>query len=155
MIVAPLAMFYSYGDSTKDLQLTAPGIFGLFAFVGLITLLSFPVLLDFFKNYFNFTGKWCKILAGSAYTAYIIHPFFVVSMTGAFQNIYNANNAEDAQIEFVDHGAHNTTTSDSVLANDQAWLWPGWIITCTVATTTTWFVAHWIRELVPGAKKIL
>jgi len=117
-------------------------------------MLPFPVLLDLFKNHFNFTGKWCKILAGSAYTTYIVHPFFVVASTAAFQNVYNANNP-DHKIEFIDGGMHNTTTSDSVLKNGQAWLWPGWIIACATATGASWFVAYWLRELVPNAKKIL
>jgi hypothetical protein len=74
-------------------------------------------------------------------------------MTGAFLNIYNAYN-EDNKIEFISHGAHNTTTSDTVLTNDQAWLWTGWIITSVVASVAAFFFAYWIREF-PGAKKVL
>ena len=56
MIVAPLAMFYSYGDSTKDLQLTAPGIFGLFAYPEAVRNLAYIDL----EKLFSEEGRWVK-----------------------------------------------------------------------------------------------
>ncbi len=116
----------------------------------LVFTLAFPVLLDFFYRNYNFTGTWTKVLSGASYTAYIIHPFFVVSVTGAFINIYNAAN-DDNKIEFEG----DDTTSTSVLNNDQAWLWSGWIVCNIISTVSTFVVAHYIREFVPGAKSIL
>jgi hypothetical protein len=65
---APQVYFNTVDGATTDgYQSTAVGLFGIIVVSGMVTVLSFPVMLDLFKTRFNFTGKWCKILAGSAY----------------------------------------------------------------------------------------
>ena len=49
---------------------------------------------------------------------------------------------------------NNTTSSETVLENE-GWLWGGWILCSVLSVSATFFCAHWLRELVPGAKQVL
>jgi len=150
-----VAMFgYSiyYQQSTPaddyDEASNTPSLIGLFVISWLFISLMLFCQLDFFRNHFNSTGKWSKILSGAAYTAYIIHPFFVCSMTAAFVAIYEASTGETLVFE------DGRTDSETVLDSD-AWLWGGWAVCTLLSVTLTFFFAYWIRELVPGAKQII
>jgi len=52
--------------------------------------LIFYIELDIFRNYFNFTGPISKMLSGSAYAAYIIHPLFVNIASFLFLKTYES-----------------------------------------------------------------
>ncbi|GMH81318.1 hypothetical protein TL16_g08892 [Triparma laevis f. inornata] len=91
-----------------------------------------------------FLGTWLYI----AYTAYIIHPFFVVTATGVFVKTYEA--ATGQMLVFED----GKTDSETVLESD-VWLWGGWAVCSCTSVFMTFFVSYWFRELMPGAKQIL
>mmetsp|Transcript_24382 Transcript_24382/g.45784 ORF Transcript_24382/g.45784 Transcript_24382/m.45784 type:complete len:478 (+) Transcript_24382:910-2343(+) len=113
--------------------------------------LAFFVQLDFFRRHFNWTGRWSKILAESAYTAYIIHPLFVNFWSWIFLKTYEASSGTD-DIVFI--GTNLTSTTEFTAPDSQEWLFGGWICASVGAVVSTWFVAHRIREI-PGFKKVL
>jgi len=143
------SLYYQQSTPAKDYKDDAPPLtVGLFVVSWLFISLMLFCQLDFFRNHFNSTGKWSKILSGAAYTAYIIHPFFVCSMSAAFVAVYEAATGETIVFE------GDKTDSETVLDSD-AWLWGGWAVCTFLSVVLTFFCAYWVRELVPGAKQII
>ncbi|GMH85249.1 hypothetical protein TL16_g10170 [Triparma laevis f. inornata] len=113
--------------------------------------LVFFVQLDFFRRHFNWTGRWSKILAQSAYTVYIIHPLFVNLWCWIFLKAYEGSNGSE-DIIFI--GTNLTSTSEFTSPDAQEWLFGGYVCANIGAIASTWFVAYWVREI-PGFKKVL
>ncbi|GMH97635.1 hypothetical protein TrVE_jg9440 [Triparma verrucosa] len=144
-------MYYQQTHVGEDYDMEKNNFYlGTCIFVGtwLFIALMLFAQLDIFRNHFNWTGKWSKILSGASYTAYIVHPFFVCTATGVFIKVYEATTGQHLVFE------DGKTDSETVLESD-AWLWGGWAVCSLVSVPLTFFFSHWFRELCPGAKQIL
>ena len=103
--------------------------------------------LDLFYRRFSFTGRWSKLLSSVSYTVYIIHPFFVVLASGAFIAVYEGCTGREIRFE------QGFSTSATVL--EPGWLWGGFLCCSLLSVTASFVAAHWLRELLPGAKRVL
>ena len=112
-----------------------------------ITALMLMAQLDLFQRRFSFKGRWSKILSSASYTVYIIHPFFVVLASGAFIAVYEACTGREIRFE------QGSNASATVLA--PGWLWGGFLCCSLLSVTASFVAAHWLRELLPGAKRVL
>lgn len=127
------------------------GLVGMFGACTIEIALIFFIQLDFFRNYFNFTGKISSMLASSAYTAYIIHPIFINVSSYLFLKTYKSETGDDSIVWI----AHNlTSTSEFTADHAQTWLMGGMFVASIFAAVTTFFFAFWVRKL-PGFRAIL
>ena len=103
--------------------------------------------LDLFSRRFSSTGRWSKLLSSASYTVYIIHPFFVVLASGAFVAVYERCTAREIRFE------QGATTSATAL--EPPWLWGGFLCCALLSVAASFVAAHMLRELLPGAKRVL